>query len=166
MDKDGTEKFRKLENTFFRSSVLQCVDSCLPCVLSANPWEAGAKAILTRIDEMGTGTVVFWSRKLNNAEQVHPTHERELLAVVHGLGTWRSYSHRSKFKHFNWSLSVEIPQFSIQPFQKTGQMGRAYARIYLRLAVHNGIFLSERIYLDELTISFKSQLVLLKTYCL
>ena len=51
---------------------------------------------------LGAGTarhpVAFESRKLNAAEQNYPTHERELLAVVHALKVWRHYLLGRPFK--------------------------------------------------------------------
>ena len=35
--------------------------------------------------------MAFESRKMNPAEQNYPTHERELLAIIHALRTWRHY---------------------------------------------------------------------------
>ena len=35
--------------------------------------------------------IAFESRKLTPAERNYPTHERELLALVHALKTWRHY---------------------------------------------------------------------------
>ena len=42
-------------------------------------------------------SVVFESRKLNNAEQRYSTHEKEMTIVVHCLQQWRHYLLRSIF---------------------------------------------------------------------
>lgn len=41
--------------------------------------------------------VAFESRKLLPAERNYPTHERELLAIIHALKTWRHYLEGRKF---------------------------------------------------------------------
>lgn len=41
--------------------------------------------------------VAFESRKLNNAEQRYSTHEKEMVAVVHYLQTWRVYLLGTRF---------------------------------------------------------------------
>lgn len=41
--------------------------------------------------------VAFESRKLNDAEQRYSTHEKEMVAVVHCLQTWRVYLLGTKF---------------------------------------------------------------------
>jgi RNase H-like domain found in reverse transcriptase len=42
--------------------------------------------------------VAFFSHKLNSAERRYPVHERELLAIVLALRTWRHYLYGSEFK--------------------------------------------------------------------
>ena len=55
-------------------------------------------AVLLQIDRHGNARpVAFTSRKLQPAERNYPTHEQELLAVVHALRTWRYYLDGTKF---------------------------------------------------------------------
>ena len=48
-------------------------------------------AVLSQVWDNGEHLVAYESRKMNAAEQNYPTHERELLAVIHALRTWQHY---------------------------------------------------------------------------
>ena len=53
---------------------------------------------MSQIHEDGEHPIAFESRKMNPAEGNYPTHERELLAAIHALWTWRHYLQGSKFR--------------------------------------------------------------------
>ena len=48
-------------------------------------------AVLSQVQEDGEHPVAYESKKMNVAEMNYPTHERELLAMIHALRTWRHY---------------------------------------------------------------------------
>ena len=48
-------------------------------------------AILSQVWDDGEHLVEYESRKMNAAEENYAMHERELLAVIHALQTWRHY---------------------------------------------------------------------------
>ena len=62
--------------------------------------QTGRSAVITQIDETGFHPLSFTSRKLNEAEQNYKTSERELLAIIYALQTWRPYLHDAKFTIF------------------------------------------------------------------
>lgn len=67
--------------------------------------------------------IAYESRKLNQAERKYAAHEKELLAVVHCLRTWRHYILGSRFvvKTDNTAVSfprnIGIPFSSLESFQ-------------------------------------------------
>jgi len=48
-------------------------------------------AVLTQDNGKGEQPVAYESRKLSPAELNYPVHEKELLAIVHAIRTWRMY---------------------------------------------------------------------------
>ena len=54
--------------------------------------------MLSQVWEDGEHPIAYESRKLNAAEMNYPTHERELLSVIHALRQWRHYLLGKPFK--------------------------------------------------------------------
>ena len=54
-------------------------------------------AVFSQRQEDGDHPVAYESRKMNAVERNYPMHERELLAVIHSLRTWRHYLVGQKF---------------------------------------------------------------------
>ena len=79
-----------LKTGLAKSTELTYPDFAKPFILHM---EASADAIgATLSQEDGAGTLKLLtctSRKLNPAERNYPTHEREMLALVHSLKKWR-----------------------------------------------------------------------------
>lgn len=46
---------------------------------------------MTQNQGSGQQPVAYESRKLNSAQQNYPTYEKELLAIVHAIKTWKHY---------------------------------------------------------------------------
>ena len=65
--------------------------------------------------------MAYESRKMNPAEQNYPTHERELLAVIHALRTWRHYLLGRKF-------TIVTDHHSLKFLQTQPQLSRRQAR--------------------------------------
>jgi hypothetical protein len=65
--------------------------------------------------------VAFESRKLNPAEARYPTHEKELLAVVHALREWRHYLQGQPF-------TVVTDNWAVKHFQTQPHLNRRQAR--------------------------------------
>ena len=82
-----------------KAPVLKCADPNVSYVVTADASATRIGAVLSQKDSEGVSKpVAFTSRKLNPAEQNYSTHERELLAIIHALKSWRSYLHGCKFK--------------------------------------------------------------------
>ena len=83
--------FATLKHTLTNAPVLQAADPDLPFTLTSDASAFAIGAVLSQDDGTGARPVCFGSRKLLKAEQNYPTHEQELLAVVHFIRTWRHY---------------------------------------------------------------------------
>ena len=90
--------FDELKRRLTEAPVLRYADPSLPYEVTSDASQTGVGAVLTQTDETGCRPVAYASRKLNKAEQGYSTHERELLAILYSLQTWRPYLNGSKFK--------------------------------------------------------------------
>ena len=89
---DQEQAFVALKTAISKAPVLRIFDPRLPTSVGTDASGFAVGAVLFQIDEQGNSRpVAFTSRKLNSAERNYPTHEQELLAVVHALKTWRYY---------------------------------------------------------------------------
>ena len=97
-DKDKELAFTALKDAVSKAPVLRIFDPDLPTSVETDASGFALGAVLFQTDENGESRpVAFTSRKLNSAERNYPTHEQELLAVVHALKTWRYYLDGSHF---------------------------------------------------------------------
>jgi transposase InsO family protein len=96
---EATESaFLALKTAISSAPVLRIFDPDLPSIVEADASGFAVGAVLFQIDADGfPRPVAFTSRKMNSAERNYPTHEQELLAVVHALKTWRYYLDGSHF---------------------------------------------------------------------
>jgi len=96
---DSTESaFLALKAAISSAPVLRIFDPDLPSTVETDASGFAVGAVLFQTDADGFARpVAFTSRKLNSAERNYPTHEQELLAVVHALKTWRYYLDGSHF---------------------------------------------------------------------
>ena len=73
-------------------------------------------AVLSQAYDTGDHPMAFKSRKMNSVEANYPTHERELLAIIHVLETWRHYLEGRKFKvitdHYSLNYLMMQPNLS------------------------------------------------------
>jgi hypothetical protein len=91
-DEDKERAFAKLKDAVSKAPVLRIFDPDLATTVETDASGFALGAVLFQTDENGNARpVAFTSRKLNAAERNYPTHEQELLAVVHALKTWRYY---------------------------------------------------------------------------
>ena len=77
--------------------VLQLADLTRPYIVTIDASNFTIGAMLSQVWDDGEHLVAYESRKMNAAKQNYPTHERELLAVIHALRTWRHYFLGKKF---------------------------------------------------------------------
>ena len=71
-----------------RALVLQLADLTRPYIVTIDANNFTIGAVLSQVWDDGEHPVAYESRKMNTAEQNYPTHERELLAIIHALRTW------------------------------------------------------------------------------
>ncbi|CAO3564918.1 unnamed protein product [Mortierella alpina] len=90
--------FTALKDAISKAPVLRIFDPDLATTVEADASGFAVGAVLFQTDDHGVSRpVAFTSRKMNSAERNYPTHEQELLAVVHALKTWRYYLDGSHF---------------------------------------------------------------------
>ena len=89
--------FELLKKKLTEAPVLRCADPSLPYQLTSDASETGVGAVLTQTDDSRCRPIAYASRKLNPAEQGYSTHERELLAIIYALQTWKPYLYGGKF---------------------------------------------------------------------
>ena len=74
-----------------RAPILQLADPSREFIVTTDANDFAVGAILSQVWDDGEHLVAYESRKMNAAEVNYATHERELLAVIHALRTWRHY---------------------------------------------------------------------------
>lgn len=110
------DAFDALKTAMTSPPVLLPFDPSKPTRLTTDASDIGIGAELSQDHGSGFQPVAFESRKLSPAEQNYPTHEKELLAIIHALRTWPHYlggrpfavytdHHPLKYLHSQSSLS-------------------------------------------------------------
>ena len=97
MERRQTELFESLKSALLDPPVLNLADTSRPFELhtDASDWAIGA--VLLQGEELEQHPVAYASRKLTAAERNYTIAERETLAVIFALRTWKLYL----YKHFN-----------------------------------------------------------------
>lgn len=84
--------FLQLKRAICSAPVLRIFDPDLVTIVDTDASGFAIGAVLLQVDRHGNAhPIAFTSRKLQSAERNYPTHEQELLAVIHALRTWRYY---------------------------------------------------------------------------
>eukprot|EP00271_Cylindrocystis_brebissonii_P017890 TRINITY_DN4866_c0_g1_i3.p1 TRINITY_DN4866_c0_g1~~TRINITY_DN4866_c0_g1_i3.p1 ORF type:complete len:876 (-),score=-44.12 TRINITY_DN4866_c0_g1_i3:127-2661(-) len=93
------EAFNTLEAALTSAPVLAYPDpaSDYEVLLTTDASNIGIGAVLSMKKDDKWHPIAYESRKLNPAENNYPTHEKELLAIVHALIKWRCYLLGKKF---------------------------------------------------------------------
>jgi hypothetical protein len=126
--------FTTLKEAIGKAPVLRIFDPDLPTTVETDASGFALGAVLFQTDEHGESRpVAFTSRKLNPAERNYPTHEQELLAVVHALKTWRYYLDGSHF-------IVYTDHATLQHFPTQPKLTRRQARWMELLQEYNFTF--------------------------
>ena len=115
------EAFNQLKTVLQNAPVLQLADQSRPYIVTTDASDYAMGAVLSQVWDDGEHPVAFESRKMNPAEQNYPTHERELLAVIHALRTWRHYLLGRKF-------TIVSDHHSLKFLQTQPQLSRRQAR--------------------------------------
>ncbi|KAJ9512165.1 hypothetical protein QJQ45_012680 [Haematococcus lacustris] len=86
------EAFERVKAALASNPVVRPPDFSRPFTVKTDASLYAIGAVLSQRDDNGAEYVVAYeSRKLQPAEINYPTHDRELLAVVHALTLWRHY---------------------------------------------------------------------------
>jgi hypothetical protein len=113
-DEKKEHAFIALKEAISKAPVLRIFDPDLPTTVETDASGFALGAVLFQTDEHGESRpVAFTSRKLNSAERNYPTHEQELLAVVHALRTWRYYLDGTHFVVYTDHATLQ--HFPTQP---------------------------------------------------
>ena len=115
------EAFNALKTVLQQAPVLQLADQTRPYIVTTDASDYAMGAVLSQVWDDGEHPVAFESRKMNPAEQNYPTHERELLAVIHALRTWRHYLLGRQF-------TIVSDHHSLKFLQTQPQLSRRQAR--------------------------------------
>ena len=101
-----TEAFEALKAALVNAPVLQAPDFSRPFLVKTDASDYAIGAVLSQESGRDDLPVAFESKKLNPAETRYTTHEKELLAVVHSLRTWRHYLQGQAFRVVtdNWAV--------------------------------------------------------------
>ncbi|CAI7893870.1 unnamed protein product [Closterium sp. NIES-54] len=83
--------FNSIKSALTSAPVLTVADPSRPYFIWTDASDVTVGAILCQDHGHGMQPLAFESRKLQPAERNYATHDRELLAVVHAIKTWRCY---------------------------------------------------------------------------
>ncbi|CAI7802329.1 unnamed protein product [Closterium sp. NIES-54] len=83
--------FSSIKAALTSAPVLTVADPSRPYFIWTDASDVAVGAILCQYHGHGMQPLAFESRKLQPAERNYATHDRELLAIVHAIKTWRCY---------------------------------------------------------------------------
>ena len=85
------EAFKELKKVLQHAPVLQLANPTRDYIVTTNANDFAMGAVLSQLWEDGEHPIAYELRKMNAPERSYPTHEQELLAVIHALRVWRHY---------------------------------------------------------------------------
>ena len=100
--------FNELKSKLSSTPVLLLPDPTKPFSVTTDASDYAIGAVLSQNHGHGDQPIAYESRKLSQAELNYPTHEKELLAIVHALKIWRTYLEGSKFTVITDHASLEF----------------------------------------------------------
>ena len=115
------EAFDNLKKQLSDTPVLCIPDPDKPFVVTTDASDFAMGAVLSQDQGRGNQPIAFTSRKMNPAERNYAAHEKELLAIVHALRTWRVYL---EGRHF----TVQTDHATLQHFLTQPNLSRRQAR--------------------------------------
>ena len=114
--------FLQLKRAISSAPVLWIFDPDLVTIVETDASGFAIGGVLLQIDRHGDAhPIAFTSRKLQSAERNYPTHEQELLAIIHALRTWRYYLDGTKF-------TVHTDHATLRHFPTQPKLTRRQAR--------------------------------------
>lgn len=114
--------FQDIQEQFNKNIVLQLPDYTQRFIIDTDASDIGIGAVLSQIDKDGRERpVMFASRKLSTAELKWPVRDKEALAIIYALDTFRAYVLGSRIPTL-----VRTDHHSLQWMQdaKTGRIAR------------------------------------------
>ena len=102
------DAFDGLKEALCSAPVLNHVDPSRPFVIEADASRHAIGAVLSQLDGEVLKPVAFTSRKLREDELGFPVHEKELLAIIHAVTSWRHYIGTSETKVFTDHQSLRF----------------------------------------------------------
>jgi hypothetical protein len=120
-DEKERNAFNELKKRLTSAPVLRIPDPDLPYQLETDASDFAVGAVLQQNDGDGWKPVAFHSRRLSNAEENYPTHEKELLAIISALKAFRIYLDGRPF-------TVLTDHASLQHFQDQPILSKRQAR--------------------------------------
>jgi hypothetical protein len=91
------QTFENLKKAFTEAPVLRAANYKLPFIIETDASDFAIAFVLVQKDEKGhKHPIMFWSRKMIEAEQRYDTHDKELLAIVEALRKCRVYVQGAK----------------------------------------------------------------------
>ena len=85
------QAFDTLKSALFAAPVLLLPDPDKQYVVNTDASDFAVGAVLQQDNGNGLQPVAYCSHKLSDTERRYPTHDREMLAIIHMLGEWRTY---------------------------------------------------------------------------
>ena len=131
---DWTERqekaFRKLKERFTKEPVLAAPDIDKKMRMEVNASDYVTEGVLSMEYEDGLWRpVAFLSKSLNEIERNYEIHDKEILAIVRGLKTWRHLLEEAQSKFEIW-----IDYKNLEYFIKAQKLNRRQARWALYLS--------------------------------
>ena len=124
------QAFDQLKDLFLSQPVLHIPDLSLPFAIATDASKYASGAILLQTDSNGEWhPCSYLSQSFFPAERNYDIYDRELLAVIHALKTWRHYLHSSPFP-----IQVFINHKNLTYFRKPQALNHRQARWLLDLA--------------------------------
>lgn len=85
------DAFVATKSALTSAPVLALPDPARPFTVNCDASDYAIGAVLMQDNGNGLQPLAYESRKFNAAERNYPVHDREMLAIVHALRTWRHY---------------------------------------------------------------------------
>ena len=116
------QAFEDLKRECLNDPVLKMFDTKKPSRIESDASDLAIGACLTQEHEGKQHPVAYMSRKLSPAEQNYDIHDKELLAIVAALETWRVYAEGSP------GLTIYTDHKNLLHFTTTKQLNRRQVR--------------------------------------
>jgi hypothetical protein len=98
--------FATIKSAFSTAPVLRLPVQNRPFTVTTDASDFGIGGVLEQEFDDGAHPIAYVSRKLNVPERNYPTHDRELLAIVHVVKELRCYLHGCCVKHAHVSQTL------------------------------------------------------------